>query len=185
MALTYFIFNTAPIALAIALTTSQSAWRVWKSDFLSSAPSYLIGAAVAAVVIQVTQRNGYWMTFILTAAPLYLTYKMYRAGVESEARQGAILEAAHDAILTIDAQLNLREFNPAAEKMFGYVRLDVLGKNVEMLIPESDRDNASGGSGGLRQHGPRSARGSPDRVTRIEGRRHRIPGRAHGRADGR
>ncbi len=139
MALTYFIFNTAPIALAIALTTSQSAWRVWKSDFLSSAPSYLIGAAVAAVVIQVTQRNGYWMTFILTAAPLYLTYKMYRAGVESEARQGAILEAAHDAILTIDAQLNLREFNPAAEKMFGYVRLDVLGKNVELLIPESDR----------------------------------------------
>ncbi|HEX7137296.1 MAG TPA: PAS domain S-box protein, partial [Vicinamibacterales bacterium] len=139
MALTYFIVNTAPIALAIALTTSQSAWRVWKSDFLSSAPSYLLGAAVAAVVIQVTQRNGPWMTLILTAAPLYLTYKMYRAGVESEARQGAILEAAHDAILTIDAQLSLREFNPAAENMFGYARLDVLGKNVEILLPERDR----------------------------------------------
>jgi PAS domain S-box-containing protein len=139
MAFTYFLVNTAPIAVAIALTTSQSAWKVWKSDFLSSAPSYLLGAAVAAVVIQVTQRNGYWMTFILTAAPLFLTYKMYRAGVESEARQGAILEAAHDAILTLDAQLNLREFNPAAEKMFGYARLDVLGKHVEMLIPDSDR----------------------------------------------
>jgi PAS domain S-box-containing protein len=139
MALTYFFVNTAPIAVAIALTTSQSAWRVWKSDFLSSAPSYLLGAAVAAVVIQVTQRNGPWMTLILTAAPLYLTYKMYRAGVESEARQGAILEAAHDAILTIDAQLNLREFNPAAENMFGYERLDVLGKNVEILLPERDR----------------------------------------------
>jgi PAS domain S-box-containing protein len=139
MALTYFLVNTVPIAVAIALTTSQSAWRVWKSDFLSSAPSYLLGAAVAAVVIQVTQRNGPWMTLILTAAPLYLTYKMYRAGVESEARQGAILEAAHDAILTIDGQLKLREFNPAAENMFGYQRLDVLGKNVEMLLPDADR----------------------------------------------
>jgi PAS domain S-box-containing protein len=139
MALTYFIVNTVPIAVAIALTTSQNAWRVWKSDFLSSAPSYVVGAAVAAVVIQVTQRNGLWMTIILTAAPLYLTYKMYRAGVESEARQGAILEAAHDAILTIDGQLGLREFNPAAEKMFGYARLDVLGKNVEMLACERER----------------------------------------------
>jgi PAS domain S-box-containing protein len=79
------------------------------------------------------------MTFVLTAAPLYLTYKMYRAGVESEARQGAILEAAHDAILTIDGQLKIREFNPAAEKMFGYERLDVLGKNVDMLTPGGDR----------------------------------------------
>jgi len=139
MAVTYFFVNTAPIAVAIALTTNQNAWKVWKSDFLSSGLSYLLGAAVAAVVIQVTQRNGPWMTLILTAAPLYLTYKMYRAGVESEARQGAILEAAHDAILTIDTQLNLREFNPAAEKMFGYARLDVLGKHVGTLLPERDR----------------------------------------------
>jgi PAS domain S-box-containing protein len=139
MALTYFFVNTAPIAVAIALTTNQNAWKVWKSDFFSSGLSYLLGAAVAAVVIQVTQRNGPWMTLILTAAPLYLTYKMYRAGVESEARQGAILEAAHDAILTIDTQLNLREFNPAAEKMFGYARLDVLGKHVGTLLPERDR----------------------------------------------
>ncbi len=30
MALTYFFANTVPIAVAIALTTSQSAWRIWK-----------------------------------------------------------------------------------------------------------------------------------------------------------
>jgi PAS domain S-box-containing protein len=139
MAITYFLANTAPIAVAIALTTNQNAWRVWKSDFLSSAPSYLLGAAVAAVVIQVVAANGYWMTLILTAAPLYLTYKMYRAGVESEARQGAILEAAHDAILTIDSRLTIREFNPAAERMFGHVRLDVLGKKAEILVPAAER----------------------------------------------
>jgi PAS domain S-box-containing protein len=139
MALTYFFVNTVPIAFAIALTTNQSAWRIWKTDFASSAPSYLLGAAAAAVVIKVTESSGYWLTLLLTAAPLYLTYKMYRAGKESEARQGAILEAAHDAIITMDSQLNIREFNPAAEQMFGYARLDILGRNVELLLPPSER----------------------------------------------
>jgi PAS domain S-box-containing protein len=139
MALTYFFVNTVPIAIAIALTTGQSAWRIWKTDFASSAPNFLMGAVAAAVVIKVTESSGYWLTLLLTAAPLYLTYRMYRAGRESEARQGAILEAAHDAIITMDQQLNIREFNPAAEQMFGYDRLDILGRNVELLLPPADR----------------------------------------------
>jgi PAS domain S-box-containing protein len=139
MALTYFFVNTVPIAIAIALTTNQNAWRIWKTDFASSAPSYLLGAVAAAVVIKVTESSGYGLTLLLFAAPLYLTYKMYRAGRESDARQGAILEAAHDAIMTMDAQLNIREFNPAAEHMFGYARLDILGRNVELLLPPADR----------------------------------------------
>jgi PAS domain S-box-containing protein len=139
MALTYFFVNTVPIAIAIAFTTHQDAWYVWKSEFASSAPSYLLGAAAAAIVIQVTESSGYWLTLLLTAAPLYLTYKMYRAGAESEARQGAILEAAADAILTIDGALDIREFNPAAEKMFGHARLDILGKKAELLFPVPER----------------------------------------------
>ena len=139
MALTYFFVNTVTVALAVAFTTIQSPWRVWKTDFASSAPSYLLGAAAAAVVIKVTETSGYWLTLLLAAAPLYLTYKMYLAGRESEARQGAILEAAHDAIITMDQELNIREFNPAAERMFGYARLDVLGRNVEMLLPGDAR----------------------------------------------
>ena len=83
MALTYFFVNTIPIAFAIAFTTEQSAWRIWKTDFASSAPTYLLGALAAAVVISVTESSGYWLTMLLTAAPLYLTYKMYRAGVAS------------------------------------------------------------------------------------------------------
>src|SRR5262249_7321499 len=139
MALTYFFANTVPIAVAIALTTRQSAWRIWKTDFASSAPSYLLGAVAAAVVIKVTESSGYWLTLLLTSAPLYLTYRMYRAGRESEARQGAILEAAQDAIITMDQQLNIREFNPAAVQMFGYERLDILGRSVELLLPPRER----------------------------------------------
>ena len=139
MAITYFFANTVPIAIAIALTTNQNAWRIWKNDFASSAPSYLLGAAAAVVVIAVTASAGYWLTLLLASAPLFLTYKIYRAGTEVEARQGAILEAAHDAIITMDSDLNIREFNPAAEQMFGYPRMGILGKSVGLLLPPAEQ----------------------------------------------
>src|SRR2546430_2734601 len=100
MALRYFFANTVFIAGAVALSTNQSPWRIWKTDFASSAPSYLLGAVSAAAVIAVSESSGYWLTLLLTAAPLYMTFKLYRAGKATEARQGAILEAAHDAIIT-------------------------------------------------------------------------------------
>src|SRR5262249_34910967 len=83
-ALTYFFVNTIPIAVAIALVSNQSAWRIWKSDFAPTAPSYLVGAAAAAAVLQASERSGYWLTLLVTAPLLYLTYKMYRSGIESE-----------------------------------------------------------------------------------------------------
>jgi PAS domain S-box-containing protein len=135
MALTYFFVNTVPIAVAIALTTSQNAWHVWKTDFASSISAYLLGVAAAAVVIEVTESAGYWLTLLLAAAPLYLTYRVYRAGVQTEARQGAILEAANDAIVTMDQHLAIREFNPGAERMFGHRRMNILGRPIDLLLP--------------------------------------------------
>ncbi len=139
MALTYFFFNTVPIAVAIALSTSQNAFGIWKRELASSLPSYLLGAAAAVIVLAVTESSGIWFALLLLLAPLYLTYRVYRSGADVEAKQGAILDAANDAIITMDSQLAIREFNPAAEKMFGYVRMDILGRNVELLLPPSDR----------------------------------------------
>src|SRR6266487_3870635 len=44
---------------------------------------------------------------------------------ESEARKGAILNSALDAIITIDDRGRINEFNPAAEKMFVRARASV------------------------------------------------------------
>jgi PAS domain S-box-containing protein len=139
MALTYFVVNTAPIAIAIALTTGQNAWQIWKSDFAGSVADYILGAIAAIVIIAVTESSGYWLTLLLALAPLYLTYKVYRTGIATEARQGAILEAAQDAIITMDQQLNIREFNPAAEQMFGYKRIEILGRPIALLMPPDQR----------------------------------------------
>jgi PAS domain S-box-containing protein len=152
-ALTYFLFNTVPIALAIALSTSQNAFRIWKRELASSVTSYVLGAAAAAIVLAVTESSGIWFAVLLLLAPLYLTYKVYRTGADVEAKQGAILQAANDAIITMDSQLAIREFNPAAEKMFGYVRMDILGRHVELLLPPASRATALDALGQYSQTG--------------------------------
>jgi PAS domain S-box-containing protein len=50
------------------------------------------------------------------------------AGTGSLEHQGAILQSAPDAIVTIDPEGKIFEWNAAAEKMFGSRRADVLGK---------------------------------------------------------
>ena len=184
MALTYFIVNTVPIAIAISLTTNQNAWQIWKGDFASSFPSYLLGAIAAAVIIAVTQTIGYWLALLLMAAPLYLTYKMYRAGVEVEARQGTILEAAHDAIFTIDQNLNIREFNPAAEQMFGYARNDILGRNIALLLPPADRAPQLSAFSRYLTNGDGPLARRRLELDEPTGRRHRVPGGIDGGAAG-
>lgn len=59
---------------------------------------------------------------------------------DSEARKAAVLEAALDCIITIDDGGLIVEFNPAAEKMFGYRAEEVVGRSVaETIIPPALR----------------------------------------------
>jgi two-component system, LuxR family, sensor kinase FixL len=58
----------------------------------------------------------------------------------SEARMHALLEAAVDGIISIDAQGVIQTINPAVERMFGYVEDEVIGQNVKMLTPSPYRE---------------------------------------------
>ena len=61
-----------------------------------------------------------------------------------EARFNALLNAAVDAIIEIDAKGTILRFNQAAERMFGYSQEEVLGKNIKMLMPEPYRQAHDG-----------------------------------------
>lgn len=65
--------------------------------------------------------------------------------VEAEASEfRAILDAAVDAIITIDHAGNVVEFNPAAQRLFGYSTQEVIGRNVRELMPDPDRSRHDG-----------------------------------------
>jgi PAS domain S-box-containing protein len=60
---------------------------------------------------------------------------------ESEARTRAILEAALDCIVTMDEHGCVVEFNPAAERTFGYVREEIVGREMaELIVPPRLRE---------------------------------------------
>jgi PAS domain S-box-containing protein len=65
---------------------------------------------------------------------------------QSEARKTAILNSALDCIVTIDHRGRITEFNPAAERVFGNRRDEVVGKHLaDVIIPPSLRDQHRAG----------------------------------------
>jgi two-component system sensor kinase FixL len=62
----------------------------------------------------------------------------------SEERVRSIVESAVDAIIVIDDRGMIEAFNPSAERLFGYRLSEVLGRNVNMLMPSPDREQHDG-----------------------------------------
>jgi diguanylate cyclase (GGDEF)-like protein/putative nucleotidyltransferase with HDIG domain len=102
----YFLSNTAFIAAAIGLSTRQSIVKVWNENFLWSAPSYFVGALVAAGIALVVNSGGngaYWMA-ALASAPLYFmyrTYKVYMGRIQDQQRHVQQVSDLH--LATIEA----------------------------------------------------------------------------------
>ncbi len=61
-----------------------------------------------------------------------------RALRASEGRVAGLMQNAADGIVTIDTKGIIESFNAAAEKIFGYTRDEVSGRNVRLLMPADE-----------------------------------------------
>jgi PAS domain S-box-containing protein len=169
------------------------AWRVetepvWTPRWLPIS----VTIALATIIVGLWQAliaGGYGPTALLPAVVLagggllalilgLTVYTVQRAHAQAtalrstEARKAAILETALDCIMTIDHEGRITEFNPAAERTFGYRRDEVVGKRLaEVIIPPALRE----------QHARGFARYLATGEARVLGRRIEITGV---RADG-
>jgi PAS domain S-box-containing protein len=73
---------------------------------------------------------------------------------DAEALNAAIIETVQDAIVASDEAGAVIEFNPAAERMFGYGRDEVMGRPLaELIVPERYRDAHLSGMQRFRETG--------------------------------
>jgi diguanylate cyclase (GGDEF)-like protein/PAS domain S-box-containing protein len=64
-----------------------------------------------------------------------------RALERSRALHSAVLESALDCVVTMDAQGRVLDFNPAAQRTFGYTREEAAGRELaELIIPPPKRE---------------------------------------------
>ncbi|KAB2844877.1 MAG: PAS domain S-box protein [Burkholderiales bacterium] len=65
--------------------------------------------------------------------------------LESEEKYRTIIQTADDAIVSMDDQETIISWNAGATKIFGYEEDDVLGRSIQLIIPERFRERHSQG----------------------------------------
>ena len=61
------------------------------------------------------------------------------AGNDSDRRFRLIVEAAPNAMVMVDSEGLIALVNAKTEQVFGYPRAELLGRSVEMLVPDRFR----------------------------------------------
>ncbi len=121
------VLRTYPLVVSVGLSLSETldAWRQEAMSFL------ILGGATVALV------GGAVFLFWLQIRTLH---RREQDLADSEALKSGILSSALDGIVSIDEAGRIIEFNPAAERIFGYTRAAVLGASVEtVMIPPDQR----------------------------------------------
>jgi PAS domain S-box-containing protein len=96
---------------------------------------------VALTVSPIRSRDGSIVGASTIARDITTALGVEAALRATEALTTSVLESALDAVLMIDRDGRIIEFNPAAVSIFGYVREDVLGRELaELLIPPRLRE---------------------------------------------
>jgi two-component system CheB/CheR fusion protein len=94
--------------------------------------------------------NGIVITFVEITKRYHQKQELERSVKERtktlfdrEARLTTIMKYASEAIVIMDNVGTITDFNQAAEKMFGYQSTEVLGENIEKLVPLDTIENGT------------------------------------------
>ena len=72
----YFLANTAPVSVVIAMSEKISVRKIWRETYFWSLPYYLIGAAIVGLVSFITRYIG-WESALFVVPMMYWVYRSY------------------------------------------------------------------------------------------------------------
>jgi putative nucleotidyltransferase with HDIG domain len=99
----YFIFNTAPVAAVVSLTEKKPFLRKYRESYAWASMAYLVGAAIAGIIVMIDLRLGWEITVLVLPAiyALYRTYAIHLGKLESQGRH--LQEMADLHLRTVEA----------------------------------------------------------------------------------
>jgi len=117
-----------PGLVSLALSFAALAWYSASHDGVmalsgTGAIRYALFAGTAVLV------------WVLVAALQKSRSELQRANL----RFGGVVQISEDAIISVDDDQNVTLFNPGAEKIFGYKPAEIVGRPLDLLIPERYR----------------------------------------------
>ncbi|MFB3818919.1 MAG: PAS domain S-box protein, partial [Candidatus Methylomirabilales bacterium] len=91
---------------------------------------YLAGASLLTALVSIVPPRG-----------VPVSQELASLFTEAKAEYAPLVEAAHDAIVLLDAHGGIRFWNEAAQRQFGYATADVFGRDLAgLLVPPEERE---------------------------------------------
>jgi two-component system sensor histidine kinase UhpB len=144
MASVQYIANSGLVALYTSLKNDLPVWNTWRRYYLWTSITYFAGASVASITADVIGVISVYAAIIISPiiAIIYFSYQTYLKNVEasaelrkSEGRYRDLFENAKDALYVHDLHGRYTSVNRAAEKLTGYTRAEILGKEFTDFVP--------------------------------------------------
>ena len=125
MAVTQFLVNTILAAAHDALKSSLPLWDTWKSKYVMSFPTYLLGAFCAGALVRLIDLGGFAVLF--AAVPVivfvFLAYRMYLRNVEMSIEQAE--QAREYAKAMKERTVALRESEERFRRAFDHAPIGI------------------------------------------------------------
>ncbi|MGO8791165.1 MAG: sensor histidine kinase [Terriglobia bacterium] len=127
--------------VACGFTHAMEVWTLWHATYWLSGAVKVITALASVITAVLLIRL---MPHALKIPNLELLRSEIADRERAQARFQGLMEAAPDAMVVVNQEGKIVHVNAQVEKVFGYRREELLGKAVEMLVPERFRGKHPG-----------------------------------------
>jgi diguanylate cyclase (GGDEF)-like protein/PAS domain S-box-containing protein len=135
--LAYCFVKTASADVIVPLVTRQPVNRSWPHGFLRACPTYVVGASLAAALVEVMDHRA-WEVLAIAALPVYFAYRSYCdyvRRVEDEHHVRQVIDSLDEGMSVVDANGRVTLWSDALEHIIGCRREGALGHSLETAVP--------------------------------------------------
>ncbi|MBV9339740.1 MAG: PAS domain S-box protein, partial [Acidobacteria bacterium] len=126
--------------VACGLTHAMEVWTLWHAN-------YWFSGAVKAITAWASVATAVLLVKLVPQALALPSPEDLRTEIanrrRAETKFRVLLEAAPDAMVVVDQRGEMVLVNTRAEQLFGYRREELLGRQIEKIVPEGFRESSS------------------------------------------